>query len=90
MADEKKPIELTEDELDNAAGGFQFPGTRRTVKGLDSELQSAHSKLSDNSASALGAAAGTMSGIGAGTKGIGAGTKSGNNAGTMSGLDENK
>ena len=78
MADEKKPIELTDDELDNAAGGLNIH-TPVSTKGIDKRVNSAQDKLSEQSSK-------TIRGIGAETAGLGAGIKSGIGAGTLSDL----
>ena len=87
MADEKKPIELTDDELDNAAGGAaKLLSEARRLS--DKRVNSSKDLLSDEKKAILGAGAGAMSGA-AGTKSGLADTKSGL-AGIKSALDENK
>ena len=87
MADEKKPIELTDDELDNAAGGAALP-LSEARKLSDKRVNSSKDLLSDEKKAILGAGAGVMSGA-AGVMSGAADTKSGL-AGIKSALDENK
>ena len=56
MADEKKPIELTDDELDNAAGGVALP-LSEARRLSDKRVNSSQDLLSDEKKAILGAGA---------------------------------